>query len=137
MKEHHLEIEALAKNLSQVRECVTSWVDSLGFDSEQIYHIVLAVDEACSNVIRHAYPGEEDINNKIILDADICENKIKIKIKDYGIRVDSSGICGRNIEDVQPGGLGVHLMHGCMDEVFFNPDIEKGNELILIKNFNS
>ncbi len=136
MKQLQFEASALAKNLSQIRHFVESAVEGLGFDESQGYHIVLAVDEVCSNVVRYAYPDRESEKNKISLKINIYENKIKIKIRDYGIKYDPSAICGREIDDIKPGGLGLHLIHGCMNKVFFNPEIKEGNELILIKYLN-
>lgn len=137
MTQHQFEITALPENLCKIRGSIEPIVQKLGFDEDQIYHILLAVDEACSNVIRHAYASGKDEKNKIELSLDDSENKLKIKIRDYGIKCDPSNICGRDLNEVKPGGLGVHLIHGCMDQVYFNCDVEEGNELILIKNFNS
>ncbi len=133
---NQLEVLADPANLCHIRKFVEALIQESSLNEEQRYHVLLAVDEACSNVIKHAYKGEVKPDNKIKLNIEVSDNKLKIMIRDYGITVDSSVICGRDLNEVKPGGLGVHLIHGCMDNVYFNCDIKEGNELILEKNFN-
>lgn len=139
MKSESLEITAESKNLSKVRQFVEPRVKQMGFTKEEVYHIVLAVDEACSNVIRHAYLPQKTLkecvneNNRIVLKIESYPKKVKIKIRDYGIKCDPKKIRGRELSEVKPGGLGVHLIHGCMDEVRFDTSKKVGTELVLTK----
>lgn len=133
-----LEIPAQSQYLCLIRGLLKPLLKEIGFSAKETYHVVLAVDEACSNVVRHAYKGGTRVsksncnNNRIIVKAEIYEKKIKIKIRDYGIKCDARKIRGRKLSRVRPGGLGVHLIHGCMDEVVYNRRT-KGTELVLTK----
>jgi len=133
-----LEIPAQSQYLCLIRGFLKPLLKEIGFSVKETYHVVLAVDEACSNVVRHAYKGGKRVsesdctNNRIVVKAEIYEKKIKIKIRDYGIKCDTRKIHGRKLSQVRPGGLGVHLIHGCMDEVVYNKRT-KGTELVLTK----
>lgn len=130
-----IEVPAQSKYLSVIRNKIQPLVKKAGFNEKEVYHIVLAVDEACSNVIRHAYKkeGPKSKDNKICLKVETYKKNIKIKIRDYGIKCNFEKIRGRKLSQIQPGGLGVHLIHGCMDKVVYNTRVKKGTELILTK----
>ena len=94
---------------------------ALGFAEKTCEMIVLAVDEALANVIRHGYGGpcDEQITvrlNKIDRAPDGRE-ALEIVVRDYGKKVDPDTIKGRDLDQVRPGGLGVHLIQTVMDEV--------------------
>lgn len=103
-----------------------------GFEQTDGSKIVLAVDEACSNVIKHAYKGRQD--KKIFLKFVMNESGIQINILDFGISAEMDSIKPRSLKDIRPGGLGVHLIRSVMDNVEYKPDSEKGNQLILNKS---
>jgi serine/threonine-protein kinase RsbW len=57
--EFKLSLPAKSENLGRVRRAVTDFAAALGLDNETISDLRLAVNEACSNVVRHAYNGQE------------------------------------------------------------------------------
>lgn len=123
------------KNLDSIRDFVGEVAEQAGFSSKDVYSIQLAADEACSNVIEHAYEGMSDGEIEIECDAD--EGQIRILIHDHGKEFDISNVrkpnLGDNLSEREVGGLGVYLIHKLMDEVQFSSSKKTGNTLMMIK----
>jgi len=98
--------------------------------------LVMAINEACMNVMQHAYDDERD--KEIIIEFWIDKEELLIKIYDFADTVDIALIKSRDLEDVKPGGLGVHIINQVMDSVNYKhiPG-EQGNVLEMRKNLNS
>ncbi len=131
-----LRVTAKANRLRLVRNAVKETSLFCGFSEEDTRDIVLAVDEACQNVIRHAYgsEGEGDISIGIRRRPDA----MIIVIRDFADPVDISKIKPRDLEELRPGGLGTHLIREVMDEVdFLPPPIDGGNLLRLVKKLGA
>ena len=79
--------------------------------------IVLAVDEACQNIIRHSYGA--DTEGDIILEIKVEDDRVVLFLRDFAEKVDESKIKPRDLDDVRPGGLGVHFIREIMDESGF------------------
>jgi anti-sigma regulatory factor (Ser/Thr protein kinase) len=119
------------KYLSVVRAVTGKMAQLFALEETLIEDIKLAVDEACTNVIKHAYRG--DTSRKIILKYKITQRKLTVIIEDSGIKADLCTIQGRDLEDVRPGGLGVHFIRRVFDVFTFDERKVKGNRLVLIK----
>ena len=110
----------------------------LGFADAECRAVVLAVDEALTNIIRHAYQGKSDqpveISFRRIQAPHDGERKpaLEIVLEDRGIRVEGSKLCGRDLDDVRPGGLGLHFIKESMDGVEFRRRWGR-NQLRLVK----
>jgi len=129
-----LRVTAKANRLRLIRNAVRETASFCGFSEADTADIVLAVDEACQNVIRHAYghEGEGDISIEIRNRPDA----LILFIRDFADPVDISKIKPRDLDDLRPGGLGTHLIGEVMDEVdFLPPPIDGGNLLRLVKKF--
>lgn len=119
-----------------------SIVRSVTVKMAQIYEITepltedmkLAVDEACANVIKHAYRG--DRTKKIVLKYKITKKSFNVIIEDNGVKAQTDLIKGRNLDDIRPGGLGIHFIKRVFDVFQFDEKKKKGNRLILIKSMN-
>jgi anti-sigma regulatory factor (Ser/Thr protein kinase) len=124
-----------AAHLPVVRAAVDKVCRQAGFDDETSGAVVLSVDEALTNVIRHAYKGASGrpIDLEIELLAGDARHGVAIRLRDYGQWVDPSTIKSRDLEDVRPGGLGVHIMKECMDSVSFEPADGGGTLLTMVK----
>lgn len=130
----HLEIKIFSdpSELEHVRQEAGAFTIQIGMDEEEAARVVLALDEALTNIIRHAYEGanSKPIEIKLLT----LESKLVIVIRDYGRIVHPSAIHSRDLEEVRPGGLGVHIMNECMDKVEFAPaDKGVGTVLTMIK----
>lgn len=117
--------------LKIIRSVLESIGEIFNFSQKDINAIELATNEACANIINHAYNDEPHHQIQIT----ICgyPDKIKIELKDKGKKVDPDKIKSRKLDDIRPGGLGVHFIHSLMEEVVFDQDYEHGNRLILTK----
>ncbi len=105
--------------------------ETMGFTQEEINNIMLAVDEACSNIIKHAYDGAT--NQPIHVTCNLHDNRLEVLLRDFGKKADIKEIKSRELNDVRPGGLGVHLIKSVMDVVSYDNSLEQGNQLQLIK----
>ena len=96
-----------------------------------IEDVKLAVDEACANVIKHAYKG--DTRQKIVVKFKLRKKGFEVIIEDSGIKAQPELIAGRNLEEVRPGGLGIHLIKRAFDIFQFDERKKKGNRLRLVR----
>lgn len=87
------------------------------FPSDTIDCIVLAVDEACSNIIRHAYGKECD--SEILIEVFMERSEMVFRLTDFAAPVDVQAVRPRNTDRLRPGGLGMYLIHKIMDKVAF------------------
>lgn len=123
-------------HLPVVRAALEEICRLIGFDDGSRGQIVLAVDEALTNIIRHAYGDQRDqpiqVNLHALSDGD-RQTGIEIVLYDRGRRVDLSQIQGRDLDDVRPGGLGVHIMRRCMDRVDYTYEEPLGTRLTMAR----
>jgi len=123
---------ARAKELCDTRSAVRNFLTHCGCASTTVEDVVLAIDEACQNIIRHAYRGETD--EAIILQIEREGNVLQISLEDKAPEVGSDCMKPRELEDVRPGGLGCHFIKQVMDEVSVGPSPSgKGNILRMRK----
>lgn len=124
--------------LSAVRGAVERLTETLGFPAVQCRSITRAVDEALSNIVRHSYGNRLD--KPIVMyfrkaqrrqDGEV-QHGLEILLCDRGPAVDASKLRGRPLEEIRPGGLGLHFIHEAIDSVEFT---RKGptNRLRLVK----
>lgn len=127
-----LRFSARPEELRQVRSAVREAVLRGGGGEECAADVVMAVDEASQNVIRHAYAG--DTRGAIELRIEREGDALVISLIDYAPEVDPESVRGRDLDDLRPGGLGTHLIHSAMDEVEFEePPPGCGNLLRMVK----
>ncbi len=133
-----LQIFSTPSHLQVVRAATEKVCRDVGFDEEAVTRIVLSIDEALTNVIRHAYGGADDQTIDIELEPigdggpGLC-----VRIRDRGRNVDPGSIRARDLDDVRPGGLGVHIMQQCMDRVEYHREEEGGTLLTMTKSLPS
>ncbi len=130
--------------LSGAREMVSAVARRLCFSEEACGQIALAVDEALCNVIRHGYERASDrpiwiglwpLGGVGELDGDECPtHALRIVIEDEAKQVDLDLIRSRDLEEVRPGGLGVHIIRSVMDDVRFEHRESVGMRLTMTKN---
>src|SRR3990172_2642250 len=119
------------KFLYVIRSALYPVLVDAGFGRRAARKIILAVDEACSNIIKHAYEGDHTKTITLTVSAD--DGRITLRLRDYGKRVDVSTIAPRKLDDVRPGGLGTHFMGAVFDRVEYGTDQEEGTVLVLEK----
>jgi len=129
----HLEIPADENNLGQVRDFIEDICFRAGFSKRDANNTKLAVDEACTNIIKHAYKG---LGGTIRLDVQAEPGKVEINIFDRGESFDWSKVKDPDldyyVEIGKKGGLGIFLMSKLMDELSYQPS-PHGNRLYMSK----
>jgi serine/threonine-protein kinase RsbW len=116
-----LQIPSRTEFLAVVRDVTRGWAEVAGFEKKDAEQIALAVDEAVTNVIEHAYGGADD---KVVeLRFEDRGEDFQVDVVDNGITVDPKTMPRVDLEkyasERRTGGLGVHLMSRIMDSVTF------------------
>jgi serine/threonine-protein kinase RsbW len=119
------------KYLSVIRAATITFGKLYGIEEAEVEDIKLAIDEACANVIKHAYQG--DTNKKIVVKYTIAKNIFTVIIEDNGLKAQIESMQGRNLNDIRPGGLGIHFIEKVFEGLRFDEHKKKGNRLILTK----
>ena len=125
------------EGLAAISEFVTGAARAAGLDARAIFAVQLAVDEACSNIIDHAYGGEG--YGDIECTCRVTDDGLTVILRDHGRSFDPSCVPKPNMcptledEDCTGGGLGLHFMHQLMDEVHFEFTPDSGNVLTMVK----
>jgi serine/threonine-protein kinase RsbW len=129
-----LRLSADLVQLALAREFVAQEGRKLGADDRTVRDIQLAVDEACTNIIRHAY-GER--GGKIQIRIDSIDDGIRVIVRDWGAAFDPEVVphpdVAAPLSERALGGLGLFLMRQVMDSVDFAFDTDKGNVLTMVK----
>ena len=124
---------ATLSNLKKIRATIKDFLKIYEVDLKIIKNIQLAVDEAVTNIIKHAYKGENK-NNIIKIELEFKNKIFLIHLYDNGIKVDKKNIKPRSLDNIKPGGLGSYFTNEIMDEVKWKTDSKDWvNHLILIK----
>lgn len=127
-----LTFPALPDRLKLVRGAVAETARLNGCSEGVARDIVIAVDEACQNIIRHAYRGKE--GEEIVLHVHRREQDLVFTLEDFAPTIDPATVKPRDLDDIRPGGIGTHLIREVMDEVgFLPPPRGSGNILRMVK----
>lgn len=129
-----LHFPAQANRMALVRAAVRGAAQHCGFDETATADIVLAVGEACQNVILHAYAGRND--GEIVLGILRSAEGMVLRVTNFGTAFDPTVCRPRDLGELKPGGLGMHFIHALMDRADFEttPD-GVGNVLRMTKKF--
>ena len=139
--DHQFEIHvhAVPEYLCVVRLAVRKAAEIAGLAASDLDAVTLALEEALTNVIQHSYDGPCHKPILIKLDTVDTDDKggmgLQIIVRDFGGQVDPSKIRSRDLEDVRPGGLGVHIIRSVMDEVEYSCPADGGMQLRMTKYF--
>ena len=114
-----------------VRALVGKISEKIGFEAEEVDKLVLAVDEACTNVIRHAYANRDD--GRIVLSFTIGLDYFEVIIRDFGSGEDPATFQGRDLDEVRPGGLGIHFIRSAVDKIEYSVPPGGGMLLKMVK----
>ena len=126
---------ARAAELKRVREAMREGVTGCGCSAKSTADIVLAIDEACQNIIRHAYRGDSD--NVIELEVEHRGDRLVFSLIDHAPTIDPSKVKPRDLDDIRPGGLGTYFIRRVMDEVEFQkPASGRGNLLRMVRRID-
>jgi anti-sigma regulatory factor (Ser/Thr protein kinase) len=133
-----MELRSNPETLSVVRGALAQLTEKFGFPESDCRAVVLGVDEALTNIIRHAYAGCEERPIEVLFRRirapwhGATREALEIVLVDRGRKVDRAKLSGRALEDVRPGGLGLHFIRETMDAVEFRHTNGR-NQLRLVK----
>jgi serine/threonine-protein kinase RsbW len=133
-----LELRSHPTLLCALRGALEPLMETLGFSDEQNRAIIRAVDEAVSNIMRHSYGGRPDQPIEVYcnrLERHVngeVEKGVEILLFDCGPAVDTTKIQARSLDEVRPGGLGLHIIRSSMDTVEYKRT-DGLNQLRLVK----
>ncbi|MGP1271963.1 MAG: ATP-binding protein [Phycisphaerales bacterium] len=121
--------------LAGAREMVVGLARRIGFRDGEAGQIALATDEALANVINHGYGRRPDGPIWIRLWPRVVggDAGLTIVIEDEGTQIEPERICGRSLDDIRPGGLGVHIIREVMDEAKYEKREGSGMRLTMVK----
>ena len=128
-------IPATLDSLDTVSKFVARATTQVGLDDHAAWQVQLAIDEAVTNIIQHGYA--DSARGTIELGWQIVGPMLELVLRDHGRHFDPSDVpmpdTAAPLEDREPGGLGIFLMHKLMDGVRFSYDDQRGNVLTMQK----
>ena len=134
MKKKKVEFSSHTGNLAPMRRFVRKFLDAYPFSERERMLMILGVDEACTNVIRHAYHLQDD--QLISLSLEGSTRCVRLRLRDYGKQTEAESMKGRAHDLIRPGGLGLHLIRTAFDKVDYILKA-RGTELVMTKKLGN
>lgn len=132
---YSITVQASTKHLAEVRDFVAKHASEFGFKKQDVADIRLAVDEAYTNIIKHAYNNDE--HKSVDIELGYNSSKFWISLLDTGNAFDpksySKPDVRRKIREKKRGGVGVYLIKKLMDSVEYHSE-GSVNEIRMFKN---
>ena len=123
-------------SLSDIAQYVAVQASAAGLDEDRTFEVQMAVDEACTNSIQHAYRGHNTGELRVCCFRE--GDDFVVEITDFGAPFDPQSIPAPDVtgplEERSIGGLGVYLMRQLMDSVQFRADPQSGNVVVMRKS---
>jgi anti-sigma regulatory factor (Ser/Thr protein kinase) len=123
------------ESLVRISEFVARMAQAAGLDTRAVYDVQMAVDEACANIIEHAYGGEGRGDIECTCRTD--KEGLTVTLRDHGHPFDPASVpepdLRASLEDRKEGGLGLYFIRRLMDEAHFEFTSDAGNVLTMIK----
>jgi serine/threonine-protein kinase RsbW len=126
-----LALESRLEEIARARHWVSAHARAAGFGDREVRNLGLAISEACANIIRHAYHGED--GHPIELHLAVDDTKLELRIRDHGAKFDQQAYQPPDLEQPQEGGYGVFIIRSLMDEVEYDTSGTAGTTLRLVK----
>jgi len=132
-----MRIDSDPVHLCVVRSAVETAASRFGLPSADCDKLVLAVDEAMTNVIRHGYGGRTDKSIWVTLSAVKRDGRsgVEVIIDDESGITDPSQIKPRVSEQLRPGGLGVSIIQQTVDEYDYQPRKDAAGLRLTLRKF--
>ena len=124
-------LKAHPEALQEMRHWLETRLSQFGLPGTLREELILAVNEACMNIIQHAYGGSYE--GEIRLSLALHDDRLTIELEDDAPCIDPESVKPRPLEELRPGGLGVHFIREILDEMAFLPCDNRGNRLRLVK----
>ena len=138
-EEKTLKVPGRFESLAEIADFITRVGRDAGLDEDDVFHVQMAVDEACSNVVEHAY-GPNRVGEIVISCRVDGNGDLRVDIYDHGRPFNPEevpepllGAEMMDLDEMKVGGLGLFFMRKLMDEVTFHFDEGVGNHLTMVK----
>lgn len=132
---NELIVSALFANLAKISDFVSEAAIQAGLAEQAVYAVQMAVDEACTNIIEHAYGGENKGDIRLV--CHLRTEGLQVTIYDQGLPFDPTQCPVLDTQAAlsarESGGMGVFFISKLMDEVQFTFNTPAGNRLTLFK----
>lgn len=119
-----LSIEGKLENLPKIGGFIDETMQHCGIpDSKEVHAVQLSVDEACTNIIKHAYTNKS--NGRIVIRCMLSEasDKFVVEIMDWGKPFDPTTLpkpdTESSLHERKEGGLGIFFIRKFMDEISY------------------
>jgi len=128
---------AVSEALGTLRHLIVGVAQDSGFDEEHVEQIEMAVDEACANVVKHAYSDRTHQTPKLLMRIVISRDSLKITVTDKGVGLANMPIGASSVKEYldrgAQGGLGLYIIRNFMDEVEYDSPPQAGTTLHMTK----
>ena len=131
-----LTVSGYFKNLANIADFIGQAARQAELDDKAVYAIQMAVDEACANIIEHAYGGEG--KGQIQLMYTVKDDGLQVTIIDQGSSFDPAQM--PKLDTTAPlsertrRGMGLFFIHNLVDSVDYTFNTPQGNQLVLFKS---
>ena len=129
--QERLVIDSRLEAAAEARAWLVEQASQAGFSADTINDLKLALTEAVTNVVRHAYGGEP--GHQIILSLAADAEALTLTVRDYGRPFDASLYQSPDLSEPQEGGYGMLLLRRLTDEARYDTSSETGTTLTLVK----
>lgn len=120
-----------ASRLKLLRCVIRDAAGLVGLDDDATDAVVLAVNEACMNIMQHAYAMDPKGRIDVVISKE--NDAMVFRLRDYAKSTDTGRVQSRDLDDIRPGGLGVHFIRSLMDECGFLEVPDGGGNLFEMK----
>jgi anti-sigma regulatory factor (Ser/Thr protein kinase) len=133
-----VELRSDPSMLCVVRGAMERLTETFGFSPADCRSVTRAVDEAITNIMRHSYQGQMDRPIELLCrrvpkrSGKASGDGFEVLLRDRGPAVDPKKLRGRRLDEIKPGGLGLHFIRQSMDVVEFTRG-RGANQLRLVK----
>jgi anti-sigma regulatory factor (Ser/Thr protein kinase) len=120
-----------ARLLPKTRQAVAGYLEETAASPEELHDVILALDEACANVIRHAFPGDEE--GKYHVRAEVRGNEVRVAVEDHGVGFDPERLEQDWVEPQATSGRGLAIIRTVMSSVDVEPAAPEGGTRLVMR----
>lgn len=125
-------LPAHARLLPKTRRAVAGYLEEIVPETEALHDVILALDEACANVVRHAFPGKS--GGSFELRAEVGDDEVRVIVEDHGVGMHPSVIEQDDLCDLEAtSGRGLRIIRSIMTDVDVEPAGPEGGTRILMR----
>jgi serine/threonine-protein kinase RsbW len=127
-----LELPLNARLLPRTRQALAGYLEEMLASQDEVHDVILALDEACANVIRHAFPGGAE--GGYAVSATVDDDEVRITVEDHGVGFDPARLDEDWVAPEALSGRGLSIIQSVMSSVDLSePDDDGGTRLVMSK----